>query len=56
MPALYRQFTTQTEIDAEYDVDRSVPDFAVYARHHGFEDPRSLLSPWRLQAANTPSR
>jgi arylformamidase len=34
MPALYRQFTTQAEIDAQYDVERSVPDFTVYARHY----------------------
>jgi len=33
MPALYRSFTTQAEIDAQYDVERSVPDFSVYARH-----------------------
>jgi len=33
MPALYRQFTTQAEIDAQYDVERSVPDFGLYARH-----------------------
>ncbi len=30
---LYRQFSTQAELDAEYDVERSVPDFMVYARH-----------------------
>ena len=34
MPALYRQFTTQAEIDAQYDVERSVPDFTVYARQY----------------------
>lgn len=56
MPAPYRPFTTQTALDAEYDVERSVPDFAVYARHFGFEDPRSMLSLWVLQAADTPSR
>jgi arylformamidase len=32
--ALYRQFTTQAELDAEYDVEQSVPDFMVYARHY----------------------
>ena len=31
--ALYRQFATQEALDAEYDVERAVPDFAVYARH-----------------------
>ncbi len=34
MPALYRQFATQAEIDAQYDVEKSVPDFTVYARHY----------------------
>lgn len=34
MPKLYRDFTTSAQIDAEYDVDRSVPDFSVYARHY----------------------
>ena len=29
---LYRQFTTQAEIDAQYDVEKSVPEFAVHAR------------------------
>lgn len=33
MPKLYRDFTTQAEIDAQYDVEASVPDFSVYARH-----------------------
>jgi hypothetical protein len=28
---LYRQFATQEEIDKEYDVERSVPDFQSYA-------------------------
>lgn len=32
--ALYRQFSTQAELDAQYDVERSVPDFTVYARHY----------------------
>lgn len=31
---LYRQFTNQAELDAQYDVERSVPDFMVYARHY----------------------
>ncbi len=47
MPALYRQFTTHAEIDAEYDVDRSVPDFSVYARHYTEE---SRLARHRLRA------
>jgi arylformamidase len=34
MAALYRDFTTQAQIDAQYDVERSVPDFMVYARHY----------------------
>lgn len=34
MPALYREFTTRAEIDAQYDVDRTVPDYGVYARHY----------------------
>ncbi len=33
-PALYRQFTSQAELDAQYDVERSVPDFTVHARHY----------------------
>jgi len=34
MTKLYRDFTSQAEIDAQYDVERSVPDFTVYARHY----------------------
>ena len=34
MAALYRGFTSQAQIDAQYDVERSVPDFTVYARHY----------------------
>jgi arylformamidase len=34
MTALYRDFTSQAQIDAQYDVERSVPDFMVYARHY----------------------
>lgn len=34
MAALYREFSTQAQIDAQYDVERSVPDFTVYARHY----------------------
>jgi arylformamidase len=34
MPALYRSFATQAEIDSAYDVEKSVPDFMVYARHY----------------------
>lgn len=31
---LYRQFATQAEIDAQYDVEQSVPDFSGYAKHY----------------------
>lgn len=34
MQPLYRQFLTQEQIDAEYDVEKSVPDFMVYAKHY----------------------
>jgi arylformamidase len=34
MAALYRDFTTQAQIDAQYDVDLSVPDYGVYADHY----------------------
>lgn len=34
MTFLYRQFETQEAIDAQYDVEKSVPDFMVYARHY----------------------
>ena len=34
MAALYRNFETPAEIDAEYDVERSVPDFMIYARQY----------------------
>jgi len=34
MQPLYRQFRTQEQIDAQYDVEKSVPDFMVYARHY----------------------
>jgi arylformamidase len=33
MATLYRDFTTQAQIDAQYDVEKSVPDFTIYARH-----------------------
>ena len=32
--ALYREFETQEALDEQYDVERSVPDFTVYARHY----------------------
>ncbi len=44
---LYRDFTTQAEIDAQYDVERSVPDFTIYARHYVDE---SRLARHRLRA------
>ena len=31
---IYRQFATQAELDAAYDVEGSVPDFRVYARQY----------------------
>ena len=34
MSKLYRDFATRAEIDAEYDVERSVPDFTHYARQY----------------------
>jgi arylformamidase len=34
MVALYRDFTTQAEIDAQYDIDIAVPDHEVYSRHY----------------------
>ena len=34
MPKLYRDFESRAEIDAEYDVERSVPDFMHYARQY----------------------
>jgi arylformamidase len=34
MAALYRNFTTAAEIDAEYDVEKAVPDFTIYARQY----------------------
>ena len=32
MSKLCRDFETRAQIDAEYDVERSVPDFMHYAR------------------------
>ncbi len=46
MAALYRDFTTQAQIDAQYDVEQSVPDFMVYARHYTDE---SRLARHRLR-------
>ena len=34
MTKLYRDFTTRAQIDAEYDVEQSVPDFMHYARQY----------------------
>lgn len=47
MPSLYRQFHHQAEIDAQYDVETSVPDFNVYARHF---TEQSQLARHRLRA------
>ncbi|MEZ5652868.1 MAG: alpha/beta hydrolase [Burkholderiaceae bacterium] len=46
MSNLYRDFKTQVEIDAEYDVEKAVPDFMVYARHYTDE---SRLARHRLR-------
>ena len=45
MSTLYGDFTTRAQIDAEYDVERSVPDFMVYARQYvdGSATARSML-------------
>ena len=32
MTALYRNFASAAAIDAEYDVEKAVPDFTIYAR------------------------
>ncbi|USJ28494.1 alpha/beta hydrolase [Ensifer adhaerens] len=34
MTSIYRDFKTQVELDAAYDVEASVPDFMVYARQY----------------------
>lgn len=47
MSSLYRQFQNQAEIDAQYDVEASVPDFKVYARHF---TEQSQLARHRLKA------
>ena len=41
MPKLYRDFETRARIDAEYDVERSVPDFMDYGRQYGL--PRTVV-------------
>lgn len=46
MPNLYRNFSTQAQIDAQYDVEQSVPDFMLYARHYTDE---SRLARHRLR-------
>ena len=33
MTALYREFTTVEELNVEYDIDATVPDFGVYAEY-----------------------
>lgn len=33
MATLYRDFTTQAQLDEQYDVENSVPDFTQYLRH-----------------------
>jgi arylformamidase len=32
--ALYREFRSQSALDEQYDVERSVPDFTLHARHY----------------------
>jgi arylformamidase len=34
MTALYREFTSQAQIDAQYDVDLTVPDYGIHARYY----------------------
>ena len=34
MTSLYRNFASAAEIDAEYDVEKAVPDFTIYARQY----------------------
>jgi len=34
MTALYRNFTSAAQLDAEYDVEKAVPDFTIYARQY----------------------
>lgn len=55
--ALYRAFGTQAELDEQYDVERSVPDFTVYARHYTDESKlaRHRL-PCRLDVPYGPTR
>ncbi len=48
MAVLYRNFETQAEIDREYDVENSVPDFMVYARQY---DQSSSDARRRLEVA-----
>lgn len=38
---LYREFTTQAEIDAQYDVEKSVPDFSIYADFYEQESQKA---------------
>jgi len=47
MVVLYREFTTQAQIDAQYDVDLSVPDYGVYAGHYA---EQSRLARHRLRS------
>lgn len=42
MGTLYREFTTQAELDAEYDVERSVPDFDSYIARYERGNKRAL--------------
>lgn len=45
MSFLYRNFKSGAEIDAEYDVEKAVPDFTIYARQYveGSREARQAL-------------
>ena len=38
---LYRNFTTQAEIDAQYNASAAVPDAAAYRRHYADQAQRA---------------
>jgi arylformamidase len=40
LASLYRDFLTHAEIDAQYDAEKSVPDFMIYAQHYIEESER----------------
>lgn len=56
MTNLYRNFRTKAEIDAAYDVERSVPDFSIYARQYVEESASTRRKlPCELNVAFGPS-